>query len=132
MSATTKHLKLSKVIKGRDNWRARSNKYQVEKRKLQDKNRYLEQKIEKNSIEFKKIQEALQKKEKQLEEFVNQEKKVQILEKELGETKEALCELKKNNFSVEKTEIVPQMPPINVSINIHVTCVFLFYIGMIP
>ncbi len=24
------------------------------------------------------------------------------------------------------------MPPINVSINIHVTCVFLFYIGMIP
>ncbi len=70
MSAITNYLKLSKVIKGRNNWKQRSNKYQAEKRQLQDENRYLKLKIENNSEKFKKIRETLQKKEKQLEEFV--------------------------------------------------------------
>ena len=38
MGTTKKHLKLSKVLKGRENWRERSNQNQAEKRKLQDKN----------------------------------------------------------------------------------------------
>ena len=38
-------LKLSKVIKGRENWKERAKEYQFEKRKCQDKIRYLENKL---------------------------------------------------------------------------------------
>ena len=34
-------LRLKKVVEGREKWRERSNSYQEEKRKLQDRNRYL-------------------------------------------------------------------------------------------
>ena len=63
MGATAKKkLKLSKVVQGRSSWRERSNRYQAEKRQLEDKNRYLLKKLEKNTEKLKKIQEALQEK----------------------------------------------------------------------
>ena len=44
-------LKLCKVLAGRENWRARSNQVQKEKRKLQDRVRYLEDRIDyKNAL----------------------------------------------------------------------------------
>ncbi len=44
-------LKLCKVLAGRENWRARSNQVQKEKRKLQDRVRYLEGRIDyKNAL----------------------------------------------------------------------------------
>ncbi len=100
VNSSIKNLKLSKVIQGRDKWRDRSNRNQAEKRKLQDKNRYLEQKIEKNIEKIKKLQEEFQEKKRLIEANGNQEKKLQILEKQLKETKDTLDELKKNRFSV--------------------------------
>ena len=48
MNMNTQHakLKFSKVLKGRENWRARANAYQSQKRKLQDRVRYLEKSIQ--------------------------------------------------------------------------------------
>jgi hypothetical protein len=45
MESKSPKLKLSKVIKGRENWKNRAKKYQFEKRKAQDKIRYLEIKL---------------------------------------------------------------------------------------
>ena len=42
MESKAPKLKLSKVIKGRENWKDRAKEYQFEKRKAQDKIRYLE------------------------------------------------------------------------------------------
>jgi archaellum component FlaC len=44
--------KLIKLKNSRDNWRDRSNENQFKKRKLEDRIRYLEEKVEKQSEEL--------------------------------------------------------------------------------
>ncbi len=119
-------------MQGRDSWRERSNQNQAEKRKLQDQNRYLKQKIETNIEKMKKLQGALEKKETQLTEAMNQNKKIQTLEKQLDETKETIEQFKKKVFlPVETTKNVLPLNQINISINIQVISVYLFYKGVI-
>ena len=131
MKTTQEHLNLNKVIKGRESWRLRSNKNQAEKRQLQDKNRYLKQKIETSSEKIIKLQCALNEKEKQLKEMTIQTKKNQNIEMQLEESKKKLEKLENRISAVEKTETVLQINQINISINIQVISVFLFYMGMI-
>ena len=50
MKSETKKLKMSKVVKGRENWKERAKNYQLEKRKCQDKIRFLEKKFEEKAI----------------------------------------------------------------------------------
>jgi len=128
LESTKSHLKLSKVLQGRDSWRERSNQNQAEKRKLQDQNRYLKQKIETNIEKMKKLKGTLEKKENQLTEAINQNKKIQTLEKQLEETKKTIEQLKKKDFlPVETTKNVLQLN----QINIQVISVYLFYKGVI-
>jgi len=47
---------------------------------------------------MKKLQGTLEKKEKQLTEAINQNKKIQVLEKQLEETNETIEQLKKKSF----------------------------------
>ena len=47
---------------------------------------------------MKKLQGTLEKKEKQLTEAINQNKKIQVLEKQLEETNETIEQLKKSLF----------------------------------
>ena len=98
MGTISKNLKLCKVILGRENWKERSNRYQAEKRQLQDKNRYLNQKLEKNTKTLKKAQDAFREKEKYLEKAISQEQKIQSLTKQLEETTLTLEEFKKKEF----------------------------------
>ena len=131
MGSTKSHLKLCKVLQGRDSWRERSNHNQAEKRKVQDQNRYLKQKIQTNIEKIKKLQGILEKKENQLTEAINQNKKIQILEKQLEETTKTIEQLKKKILPVETTKTVLPLNQINISINIQVISVYLFYKGLI-
>jgi hypothetical protein len=57
-------LRLKKVVEGREKWRERSKGYQKEKRKLQDRNRYLKtllRKKEAQSVQTNKELDELKK-----------------------------------------------------------------------
>lgn len=52
-------LKISKVLRSRESWRRRSNKYQTDRRKLQDKVRYLESYVKKQRKKLKEQNQEL-------------------------------------------------------------------------
>ena len=63
---TQSQLKLCKVLAGREKWRDRSNQYQAEKRKLSDRVRYLESRLQQKETQLtaaKASIEALKKRE---------------------------------------------------------------------
>lgn len=58
----SKNETLKKIIRSRDKWKKRSNDNQFEKRRLEDKIRYLMRKIEKKSNEISSLKDELKKK----------------------------------------------------------------------
>ena len=57
----TTSLRLNKVVGGRKKWRERSNTYQGERRKLQDKNRYLKQSLKQKGEQLSQANEEINK-----------------------------------------------------------------------
>ncbi len=65
----TGNLKLSKVIAGRDKWRERSNLYQSEKRKISDRNRYLEKRNQDLELRLQEKDDLLTQAKREIEEI---------------------------------------------------------------
>ena len=65
----TANLKLSKVIAGRDKWRERSNLYQSEKRKISDRNRYLEKRNQDLELRLQEKDDLLRQAKREIEEI---------------------------------------------------------------
>ena len=95
---SSKALQFSKVLNGRDHWHERSNKYQRQKRKLEDKNRYLQTKVEGKERKITLLQEKFEEENRKRKELAL---KNQVLREELPEKKKLEKEIKHMQLEVE-------------------------------
>tara|TARA_Y100000310_G_C20406507_1_gene679905 strand:- start:349 stop:663 length:315 start_codon:yes stop_codon:yes gene_type:complete len=95
---SSKDLQFSKVLNGRDHWHERSNKYQGQKRKLEEKNRYLQTKVAGKEGKITQLQQKLEEETRKRKELAS---KNQVLREELLKKKDLEKEVKHFQGEVE-------------------------------